>query len=250
VKQYHIDLGPGDVSEYVLLPGDPGRVDKIGEFLEDFEIISFHREFKTGRGKYKGIDVTVTSTGIGGPSAAIALEELARIGARVFLRVGTCGAIQPDIEVGDLIIATGAVRLEGTSKQYVRVEYPAVASHPLVEALIRASKSLKLRHHVGIVDSTDSFYPGQERPGFRGYMPRFARGLIEELKSARVLAFEMEAATIFTLTNIYGLEGGMIAMALANRIKDVFQILPLDDLIKAALEGIRIYDEIREEYGR
>lgn len=247
--QYHLRVKPGDVARYVLLPGDPERAKRIAETWDEARHVATHREYVTYTGRYKGAPISVTSTGIGAPSTAIAIEELARVGADTFIRVGTTGALHKWIDIGDLIISTGAVRMEGTSKQYVIPEYPAVASCEVVLALIEAAEELGVRYHVGLTASTDSFYVGQERPGYKGYMPPYSRGLIEFLKSVNVLNFEMEAATIFTLANIYGLRAGAVCAAIANRETEEF--VPdagVDDAIKVANEAVKIlyeWDEIK-----
>ena len=252
--QYHVAVKPGDVSRYVLVPGDPERVKRIASFWDEAWLVASHREYTTYTGRYKGVLVSATSTGIGAPSTAIAIEELARVGADTFIRVGTTGALHKWINVGDLIISTGSVRLEGTSKQYVIPEYPAVASLDVALALIEAAEQLGVRYHVGLSVSTDSFYVGQERPGYRGYLPPFNRGLIDFLKSVNVLNFEMEAATIFTLANIYGLRAGMVCAAIANRETEEFVVgAGVDDAIRVANEAVRIlseWDELREKHGR
>ncbi len=246
-KIYHIGLAPGEIPGYVLLPGDPGRVDIVLKFLENGEIINFKREYKSGKGVYKGVEVGVLSTGIGGPSTAIAVEELARIGAHTLIRIGTCGAIQEGIKIGDLVISSAAVRFDGTSKQYVITEYPAAASYEVIVALIAAAESVGVRYHVGITASTDSFYVGQQRPGYGNYLPSFAKNLIEDLRMAKVLNFEMEAATLFTLSSIFGLRAGAVSLVLANRITDEFELVPQDDLIKVGLEAVKILKEMDEE---
>ena len=165
---YHVRVKPGDISGYVLLPGDPGRVPIIAELWDERWEVSFHREFRVWSGKIDGKPISACSTGIGCPSAAIAVEELARAGAHTFIRVGSTGAIQPEIELGDLIISVAAMKLEGTSLQYAPSAYPAYADYEVVLALIEAAESLNLRYHLGVTASTDSFYLGQSRPGFRG----------------------------------------------------------------------------------
>ena len=134
-KQYHIQVGEGDIGEYVILPGDPGRCEKIAQYLDEPQLIAFNREYKTYTGYLEGVKVSVTSTGIGGPSAAIAMEELYNCGARTFLRIGTCGGMQVDVKSSDVVIATGAIRMEGTSKEYAPIEFPAVANLDVVNAL-------------------------------------------------------------------------------------------------------------------
>ncbi len=252
--QYHLQVKPGDISRYVLLPGDPGRVKRIASFWDEAWKVAEHREYLTYSGKYKGVFISATSTGIGAPSTAIAIEELARVGADTFIRVGTTGALRREIRVGDLIISTGAVRLEGTSKQYIIAEYPAVASFEVVLALVTAADELGLRYHLGLTASTDSFYVGQERPGYKGYLPPFQRGLIDFLKQANVLNFEMEAATIFTLANIYDLRAGAVCAAIANRETEEFIVdAGVDDAIKVANEAAKIlkeWDELKDTYNK
>ncbi len=252
--QYHIQCKPGDVAPYVLLPGDPDRVARISKYWDERREVARHREYVTHTGKYKGAPISATSTGIGCPAAAIAVEELLRVGAHTFIRVGTTGAIQPEIKVGDLVISRAAVRLDGTSKQYVRVEYPAVAHHEVVLALIEAAEALGVRYHVGITASTDSFYTGQARPGFKGYSQSWMKNLIPDLRAARVLNFEMEASTIFTLSNIYGARAGAVCAVLANRVTDEFVMdAGVEDAIKVANEAVKIlyeWDKIKEEKGK
>jgi len=248
--QYHIACKPGDVARYVLLPGDPERVPKISSLWDEAREIAFHREYRTHTGKYKGVPISVTSTGIGGPSTAIAIEELAAIGADTFIRVGSTGAIQPGMEIGDLIIARAAVRLEGTSKQYVRIEYPAVADLEVTVALIEAAETLGVRYHLGITASTDSFYLGQGRPGLNGYFPSFARNLLDDLRQARVTNFEMEAATLFTLANIYGLRAGCVCAVFANRVTNEFGKAGEKEAALVASEAVKILLEWDEEKGR
>ena len=248
--QYHIACKPGDVARYVLLPGDPARVDVISSFWDEREEKAYHREFKTHTGKYKGVAISATSTGIGSPSAIIALEELARIGADTFIRVGSTGAIQKDIEIGDLIISSAAVRLEGTSKDYVRVEYPASANYEVLLALIEAAENEGINYHVGITASTDSFYLGQGRPGFNGYEQSFLQRILGDLRRANVLNFEMEAAAIFTVSNIYGLRAGSISVVFANRIKGEFKVVSQEPVAKVANEAVRILADWDEEKER
>jgi uridine phosphorylase len=251
--QYHIACKPGDVARYVLLPGDPERVPKISSLWDEAREIAFHREYRTHTGKYKGVPISVTSTGIGGPSTAIAVEELAAIGADTFIRVGSTGAIQPGMEIGDLIIAKAAVRLDGTSKQYVRIEYPAVADLEVTLALIEAAESLGVRYHIGITASTDSFYLGQGRPGLNGYFPSFARNIVDDLRQARVTNFEMEAATLYTLANIYGLRAGCVCAVFANRVTNEFGKAGEKEAALVASEAVKIlseWDEEKEKAGK
>ena len=223
-KQYHLEVSPGDVAEAVLLPGNPERVEKVTDCWDDHEVVASHREYRTATGTYDETPLSVTSTGIGAPSSAIAVEELARVGADTLIRVGSCGAIQPETDIGDLIITAGAVRQEGTSKEYVREEYPAVADYTVVAALVAAAEELGYDYHVGLTASTDSFYAGQSREGFEGFLARDSDEKIEELQRAGVLNFEMEASAILTLASIYGLRAGAVCTVYANRTTGEFEV--------------------------
>ena len=222
-EQYHLELTTDDVAESVLLPGDPGRIERIAETWNEHAVVADHREYRTITGTHDGTPISATSTGIGSPSAAIAVEELARVGARTCIRVGSCGAIQPETDVGDLIITTGAVRQEGTSKEYVRPEYPAVADHTVVSALAAAADQLGYDYHLGLTASTDSFYAGQSREGFDGFRARGAEAQIDELRQAGVLNFEMEASALLTLAGIYGLRAGAVCTVFADRTTGEFR---------------------------
>jgi len=252
--QYHIRLKPGDVPRYVLLPGDPGRVPVIASYWDESRKVSEHRGYVCYVGKYRGVELAAMSTGIGGPSTAIAIEELLRIGADTFIRVGTTGALQEYIKLGDIVISTAAVRFDGVSKIYVDPEYPAVASYDVLLALIEAAESLGVRYHVGITASSDSFYVGQGRPGFRGYLPDRWRGIEVKLRELNVLNFEMEASTIFTLANIYGARAGAVCAAIANRVTNEFDpSAGVVEAIRVANEAVRIlneWDELLKASGR
>ncbi|MES3516434.1 MAG: uridine phosphorylase [Natronomonas sp.] len=221
--QYHIELSDGDVEGPVLLPGNPERVEVIADCWDDSEAVGSHREYRTLRGHYDGDPVSVTSTGIGSPSTAIAVEELARVGAESLIRVGSCGAIQPEASIGDLIITTAAVRQEGTSKEYVRPDYPAAADDEVTTALVTAAERLGYDYHLGVTCSTDSFYAGQSRPGFGGFEAADATERIETLQEAGVLNFEMEASAILTLASLYGLRAGAVCAVYANRVTGEFR---------------------------
>ena len=221
--QYHLAVGPDDVADSVLLPGDPERIEKITNQWHSSEVVAEHREFRTATGEYDGVPISATSTGIGSPSAAIAAEELARVGVETFLRVGSCGAIQPGMDVGDLVITTGAVRQEGTSHEYVREDFPATADDRVVAALVAAAEELGHDYHVGVTASTDSFYAGQGRPGFEGFEAAGSGELVDELREAGVLNFEMEAAAILTLAGLYGLRAGAVCTVYANRVTGEFR---------------------------
>ncbi|NMC61052.1 MAG: nucleoside phosphorylase, partial [Candidatus Methanofastidiosa archaeon] len=185
--QYHIKCKEGDIFPYVIMPGDPNRVNLIGSFMEDVKEIASNREYTTISGYYKGVGVSVTSTGIGAPSTSIAIEELARIGARTLIRVGSTGALDEKIRCGDLIINTASVRYDGATKDYVNPFYPAVSSYEVTLALIEACEKLQYKYHVGIGASRDTFYGGQERPSFGDYHQSFMNNLIDDLEKAKVL---------------------------------------------------------------
>ncbi|HIE24259.1 MAG TPA: uridine phosphorylase [Candidatus Korarchaeota archaeon] len=251
--QYHIRISPKDVKKYVLLPGDPGRAEKIAKEWDEHRFISGHREYVIYVGKYKGTELMVCSTGIGGPAAGIAIEELARVGANTFIRVGSTGSILPEARVGDLIISTGAVRLDGTSKQYVIPEYPALANYEVVMALIEAAESLGYRYHVGITASTDSFYVGQGRRGYGGYWQSWMENLIPDLQKAKVINFEMETATIFTLSSLFGKRAGAVCAVYADRVRNEFGVKGEKESIRVANEAVRIlaeWDEIKRQKGK
>lgn len=246
-KQYHLEVKPGDVAKTVLIPGDPQRVERISSLWDSSREVAMHRQFVTHTGEYKGKPISACSTGIGGPGTAIVIEELANVGVDSFLRVGSCATLKEDIEIGDLIISTAAVRLEGTSKQYVRPEFPASASHEVILALIEAAESIGVNYHLGISASTDSFYLGQSRPGFGDYTQSFSRTLIEDLTRANVANFEMEAATLFTLGNIYGFRTGAVCAVYANRVRDEFAVKGEMEVIRCGNEAVKILAEIDEK---
>ncbi len=251
--QYHIACKPGDLSRYVLLPGDPGRIAKIMALWDNGKEIAFHREYRSATGIYRGTEISACSTGIGSPSTAIAIEELANIGCDTFIRVGSCGAIKEGIECGDMIIDVAAVRLEGTSKQYVRTEYPSFSSYEVTLALIEACESLGLRYHLGITASTDSFYPGQGRKGYKDYSTSESEKLVEDLRRAGVTNFEMEASALFVLSSIYGLRAGCICTVFADRLGNTFKTEGEEDAAKAACEAVKIlkeWDSLKERKGK
>ena len=213
-KVYHLDL-EGEAlagATHVLLPGDPARVPRLATAFDHEAVeLAWRREFRTYLGRLDGRPVLVTSTGIGGASTSIAVEELARLGVRTFLRVGTTGAIQPDIEIGDAIITTGAVRLDGASDHYAPPAYPAVAHHEVVRALVDAAERLQRPYHVGVTASSATFYPGEERSdSYGGYVLRRFQGSTQEWSRLRVLSYEMEAATLLTMCSTLGLRGGCV----------------------------------------
>lgn len=222
-RPYHIRLARKDVGKVALLPGDPERVSRIAARLDHAHELSTNREYIAYSG-YVGKDrILVMSTGIGGPATAIAVEELARLGVRTMIRVGTCGSIAPGLGVGSVVIADSAVRMEGTSGQYVPPGYPASATPGVVLALKDAASRLGAKAAVGIAASTDSFYVGQGRESYGGYFPSDKARLIEDLQKMKVLCFEMEAATLFTLGRIFGLNTGAVLAVVGNRVSNEFR---------------------------
>jgi uridine phosphorylase len=221
---YHLALTTSmlEGATLALLPGDPGRVEALAtsEAFTNARELANKREYRTWLGYVDGQPVLVTSTGIGGPSTSIAVDELAQLGIRTMIRVGTTGAIQPAIDVGDVIITTGAVRLDGASTHYAPIEYPAVAHHEVVQALVASARQWRLPAHVGISCTSDTFYPGQERvDSFTGYVPRRLQGMTEEWRRLNVLNYEMEAATVLTLASAMGLRAGCVAGVVVNRTR-------------------------------
>lgn len=204
-----------------LLPGDPARVEPIAAATDRHEFLAANREFTSYLGWLGETPVVVCSTGIGGPSVSIAVEELAQLGLRTFLRVGTTGGIQPHLQLGDVIVTTGAVRLDGASLHFAPLEFPAVADLECTRALVDAARAIGVEPHVGITASSDTFYPGQERyDTYTGRVTRRFRGSLEEWQAMGVLNFEMEAATLFTMCASSGLRAGCVAGVLVNRTQN------------------------------
>jgi uridine phosphorylase len=224
-----------------ILPGAPERVPKIAELMENPVPLAQQREFHSYRANIGEHSVIVCSTGIGGPSTSIAVEELAQLGIRTFIRVGTTGAIQPHIQVGDLIVTTGAVRLDGASYHFAPAAYPAVANFDCVTALVAAAKTACLKkigraYHVGITAASDTFYQGQERyDTYTGKIQATLRGSMQEWQALNVLNFEMESATLFTMCSAMGLRAGMIACAIVNRTQ---QEIPSPETMHEAEQGV------------
>ena len=250
--QYHLEVGPDDVADAALLPGDPGRVDTITALWDDHEPVAHHREYRTATGHYDDVPISVTSTGIGSPSAAIAVEELARVGVDTFVRVGSCGAIQPAMDVGDLVITTGAVRQEGTSEEYVRADYPATADGEVVSALVAAAERLGYDYHTGVTMSADSFYAGQGRPGFDGFEAAGSDELVATLQDANVKNIEMEASAILTIASVYGLRAGAVCSVYANRTTGEFRTEGESRAAETASLAVTLLarmDEVKREAG-
>ena len=222
----HLPIKFGEVARYVIVPGDPKRVPVIAESLENVIDQGQNREFNAYKGTHKGIEVSVVSTGIGCPSTAIAVEELSHIGAEVFIRIGTSGSVDKSAKKGDIFIATAAVRDDGTSKQYIPIEFPALASHNVVSSLIKASENLKIDSKVGICQSKDSFF-GETEPDRMPVAP-YLDFKWKSWQKGGVGASEMEAATLFTLSQIKRIEAGAI---LAIETSDKKTIKKLTEIV-------------------
>ena len=244
IKQsYHIGFNEGHGAKYAILPGDPGRVEQIAKYLDDSKFLSQSREYTTWIGKLGGENVIVMSTGMGGPSTAIGVEELFNIGVDTFVRVGTCGGMQEKVIGGDLVIATGAIRMEGTSKEYVPIEFPAVANLDVTNALVKATEKLKFNCHTGIVQCKDSFY-GQHDPDRMpiGYM---LKNKWQAWKYAGCLASEMESAALFIVSSVLGARAGSIFTCVWNQERANMGLEnpnchDNEKAIKAAIEAIKL----------
>lgn len=226
----HLPIGFGEIARYVIVPGDPNRVPIISKNLENVEFQGQEREFNASRGTYKGVEVSVVSTGVGCPSTAIAVEELVHIGAEVFIRIGTSGSVDGSAKKGDIFIATAAVRDDGTSKQYIPIEFPAIASYEVVENLINASKNLNIKTKVGICQSKDSFF-GEISPEKMPVSP-YLDYKWNAWKKGGVGASEMEAATLFILSQIRNVKAGAI-LAVETSDEETIQ-----NMTKVVLESI------------
>lgn len=216
--QYHLRIKRGDVGRYVIMPGDPQRVPVIAGFLENAKQVAYYREFNTYTGYLGDTKVSVTSTGIGGPSASIAMEELTKCGADTFLRMGTCGGIALPVMGGDAVIATGAIRMEGTSREYAPIEFPAVADYDVVTAVKQASEKLGIKHHLGIVQCKDSFY-GQHSPELMPVSYELLNKW-EAWKRLGVLASEMESAAMFTVASYLHVRCGSVFFVVGNQERE------------------------------
>lgn len=240
--QYHIGVKVGEVGKYVLLPGDPKRCAKIAAHFDDPVLIADNREYVTYTGTLDGVKVSVTSTGIGGPSASIAMEELVKCGADTFIRIGTCGGMQLNVMSGDAVIATGAVRMEGTSKEYAPIEFPAVANIEVVNALMASAKEANVPYHTGVVQCKDSFY-GQHSPE-RMPVSYELLNKWEAWKRLGCLASEMESAALFTVASSLGVRAGSVFLVVANQERERAGlenpvVHDTDKAIKIAVESIR-----------
>ena len=213
--QFHIKCRPGDTGEYCILPGDPGRCEKIASYFDEPRHLVQNREYNIYVGKLSGVPVSVCSTGIGGPSTAIAVEELFACGTKNFIRIGTCGGIAEKVCSGDTVIASGAIRFEGTSREYAPLEFPAVPDYEVLSAIVDAAKAMGNPYHVGVVQCKDSFY-GQHSPA-RMPTHAFLEDRWEAWKRLGVLASEMESATLFTVCAALGARAGALFNTVWNQ---------------------------------
>lgn len=221
---YHLKLSKKRIqgAKIAFLPGDPARVPTIASAINEAQAseIAWNREFRTWTARLGEHHIVVTSTGIGGPSTSIAVEELALLGVETFIRVGTTGALQPYVKAGDVVITTASVRMDGTSEHYAPLSYPAVSDYTVLNALVRAASSLHVRYHAGITVSSATFYPGQERlDSFSRYIIRDLKGRKEEWSHLGVLNYEMESATLLTMCNAMGLRAGCLTGVISERTK-------------------------------
>ncbi|MBU2568089.1 MAG: nucleoside phosphorylase [Elusimicrobia bacterium] len=249
-KEYHIALGKGDVGRYVLLPGDPGRTKKIAEYFDDAKEMAFNREYRTFTGHITGYDgkkikISTTSTGIGCPSTAICVEELIKIGADTFIRIGTAGSLQKEVKLGDVVITTASVREEGTTRQYVPLSYPAVADLDVTNALVGAAKRKRFRWHAGIAHCKDAFYT----EGAKG-LPLSEHN--EEMWNAwyrsNVLSTSMESAALFVVSSIKKVRAGEILaiIGLTWSNAPIVKKVGVEEAIKIAIEAVKILDSAKK----
>ena len=241
--EYHIHVKKGDIGRYVILPGDPGRCEKIAKYFDEPTFVSSNREYVTYTGLLDGVKVSVTSTGIGGPSASIAMEELINCGADTFIRVGTSGGMREDVMGNDLCIATGAIRMEGTSKEYAPIEWPAVADYEVVSALKEAAEGLGYRHHMGVVQCKDAFY-GQHAPESMAAVPRLSEKW-DAFCRLGALCSEMESAALYTVAALRGVRCGAVLHVIANQTRrekglEDPKVYDTDRAVRTAVEAVRL----------
>lgn len=241
-RQYHIQVAKGEVGRYVIMPGDPKRCVKIARYLDDAVLIADNREYTTYTGYLDGVKVSVCSSGIGGPSASIAMEELVKCGADTFIRIGTCGGMQLDIKSGDIVIANAAIRMEGTSKEYAPIEFPAVADLDITNALIASAKELGQTYHVGVVQCKDAFY-GQHNPELMPVSYELLNKW-EAWKRLGCLASEMESAALFVVASALHVRCGSNFLVMANQEREAAGldnpvVHDVDMAIRVAVGAIR-----------
>lgn len=241
-KEYHIALGKGDIGKYVLLPGDPGRVPMIASYFDEAEEVAYNREYRTFTGTVDGIKLSATSTGIGCPSTAIAIEELIKCGAEVFIRIGTAGSLQKEVAVGDVTISTSAVREEGTTRQYIPLSYPAVADLDVTWALREAAKRLNFTNHTGITHCKDAFYtegecglPVKEENEMRW----------NAWYRSNVISTSMESSALFVVSSIKKVRAGEVLAIIGLTYDDVpiVKKVGVEEAIKVAIEAVKILNK-------
>lgn len=241
-KQMHLAIAPGDVGRYCIVPGDPGRSEKIARYFDNPRRVATNREYVTYTGTLLGEPVSVCSTGIGGPSTAIAVEELFACGTDTFIRVGTCGGIATQVRGGDVVVATGSVRQEGTSREYMPIEFPAVSDFDVTLALREGARAAGLNCHTGVVQAKDSFY-GQHAPQRMPVSPELLYKW-QAWKKGGVLASEMESAALFVVSAVLGARAGALFHVIWNQERpaaglDNPQCYDPEPAIRAAIEGLK-----------
>ena len=245
--EYHIAVGKGDVGKYVLLPGDPGRTEKIAKHFENAKEMAFNREFRTFTGQVDGIKISTTSTGIGCPSTAICVEELIKCGADTFIRIGTAGALQKEVSLGDVVISTAAVREEGTTRQYIPLSYPAVADLAVTNALVDAAKNLKVASHTGITHCKDAFYTeGADMDNLP--LGGRTRAMWDAWYKGNVLATSMESAALFIVSSIRRVRAGEVLAIIGLTYKDepIAKKVGVEEAIAVAIEAVKILEKRRK----
>ena len=240
-RKYHVGLTASEVGEYVLYPGDPFRTPLIAKHLEDAREVAFSREYRTFTGNVDGVRVSAISSGMGGPSAAIGVEELGELGVHTFLRVGTCGAAQPGIRMGDLVIATGAVRTEGTPNAYVPLEYPAIANLDVVLALRDAAGAAGAPHHLGVIRSVDALY--SDLVPDRMPMKEHLRTELEVWARAGVVANDMESASILVVSALRKYRAGVLLLCVDELgAGEIHHLDPsyMERMLSVAVDAVRL----------
>lgn len=241
-RQYHIQVAQGEIGRYVIMPGDPKRCVKIAQYFDNPVLVADNREYVTYTGTLDGVKVSVTSTGIGGPSASIAMEELYRCGADTFIRIGTCGGMQTEVKSGDVVIATGAIRMEGTSREYAPMEFPAVSDLSVTNALVAAAEKKDCHFHTGVVQCKDAFY-GQHEPETKPISYELMNKW-EAWKRLGCLASEMESAALFVVASYLGVRAGSCFLVVANQEREKLGlenpvVHDTDKAIQVAVDAIR-----------
>ena len=247
-REYHIALKKGEIGKYVLLPGDPGRVSKIAGYFDSAEQVAQNREYTTYTGEITGYDnkkikISATSTGIGCPSTAIAVEELIKVGAEVFIRIGTAGSLQKEVALGDVVITTAAVRQEGTTRQYIPIEYPAVANLDVTVALQKAAKKLKITAHPGISHCKDAFYT-EGADGAKLPLGAQSAANWTAWERGNVLATSMESAALYVVSSIRRVKAGEVLAIIGLTYDDapIVAKVGIDEAIQIAVEAVRILE--------